>query len=146
MEHFTDETLYRPFPEGFHADKFRRPVSQPSAKTRRPFRERVLRNCTIGGILLAAALSILLLDTPLTNRARTFLQSAVSEETTVGKAIDSLWGTVQTVLGREETPIEIPLHDTSVPDFDRIDEELLDALRQDSDTYNLKNYQAPSGE
>ena len=147
MEHYIDDIPRNPFPDGFRPGEYRSPARRTPVKStpRRPFRERLLRNCTIGGVLLAAALSVLILDTPVTNDARAWLRSAFSAETTAGKVIDTLWDTVQTALGREEAP-EMQVPAAPLSGYDRIDEDILDALQNENDAYNAKNRHAPSAE
>ena len=145
MEHYIDDMPRNPFPEGFRPGAYRNRTRQSAAKPRRPFRERLLRACTVGGVLLAAALSVLVLDTPATSRARSWLQAASAPETTMGKAISTIWDAARGILVQEEaTPSTAPVS-TPTASYERIDEDILEAMQNEIDAYNAKNGLAPAG-
>ena len=180
MEHYTDETPRMILPEDGRPGTYRSPIrgqyihESHEAPRRlreapgRSFRETLLRQCTICGILLAAVLFMNVADTRATNGAMAWLRQTLSADSNAaGQAISALWDAVRgTIIGEEpaapaapdaipvipvatmpppkpaditQTDIGEPLHDAVPINADRIDEDILDSIINTPDLYNPKN-------
>jgi|GEM_PF-1759533 len=133
---------------------------------RRSWRETLLMQCTVCGILLAAVLFMNVADTRATNGAMAWLRLTLTEDSsTAGRAISSIWDTVRGVFADGEpavpntlpvgtnaptntaapkdptqtTGIGEPAFDPAQINADRIDEDILDSIVNAPELYNQKN-------
>jgi len=166
MNPTTDEILRTPHPENAAIPARQTHFTPPShiyqaqprarrAKQKRNWRETLLRRCTIGGLLLAAVLSMNVIDSAPTNAAMAFLRQAAASDIVQNTtaAVSSFWDSARATFGMAEpaaamatppgqTPPAATQKATARPQntggTNRIDEDILDRLHNAPDPYTGK--------